>query len=119
MQFGLASHCGAEEAAFVSGSESFAVREQIAAACVHRTMKIDLDILAVATQLVGEFGDRAVGFCHARFVEHVAVNNVRAADFWRQAMNQADMIVREGRPTTIGFGDRAETLADLDGRAAV
>jgi hypothetical protein len=48
-----------------------------------------------------------------------AANNVRAADFWRQAMNQADMIVREGRPNAIGFGDRTETLADLDGRAAV
>jgi hypothetical protein len=59
-------------------------------------MKIDLDILAVATQLVGEFGDRAVGFCHARLVEHVAANNLRAADFWRQAMQQAQTLVSEG-----------------------
>ncbi len=82
-------------------------------------MKIDLDILAVATQLVGEFGDRAVVFCHARLVEHVAVNNLRAADFWRQAMHQAQILVRDGSPASRPF-DRfghPGAIVDVDGRA--
>ncbi|MFN8720587.1 MAG: hypothetical protein ACK5YI_07135 [Rhodospirillales bacterium] len=101
------------------GTARRAVREQRSAADVHPNMKIDLDILAVATQLVGEFGDRAVGFCHARLVEHVAVNNLRAADFWRQAMHQAQILVRDGSSASMPL-DRvghAGSIADVEGRA--
>lgn len=59
-------------------------------------MKIDLDILAVAVQLVREFGEGAERMARARLVESIAADNPRAADFWRQVSEQAAGLVDGG-----------------------
>jgi len=59
-------------------------------------MKVDLDILAVALQLVREFGEEAERMARARLVESIAADNARAADFWRQVGEQAAGLVAGG-----------------------
>lgn len=49
-------------------------------------MKIDQDVLVLATRLVEELGEAAVRISRVRLVELTAANNLRAAAFWREVM---------------------------------
>lgn len=53
-------------------------------------MKHDLDTLAVAVQLIKEFGDDAVTVSRNRLVELIAADNRRAAAFWRAVMRACE-----------------------------
>ena len=60
-------------------------------------MKTDLDILAVATQLVAELGEDAPRLSKVRLVELIAANNLRAADFWRDVMRASEELLARTR----------------------
>lgn len=58
-------------------------------------MKIDHDVLLLATRLVEELGESAVRISRVRLVELTAANNLRAAAFWRDVMRAAEGLLAE------------------------
>jgi hypothetical protein len=60
-------------------------------------MKKDFDVVAVATQLVDQWGDDAPRISKVRLVELIAANNVRAASFWREVMRLCEKILSDHR----------------------
>lgn len=81
-----------------SGRDRCGGAEQLAPLYVREGMKIDLDILAVAVQLVREFGLDAERVARARLVECIAADNARAADFWRKVGEHADRLTEARDP---------------------
>lgn len=78
-------------------------------------MKIDHDVLVLATRLVEELGETAVRISRVRLVELTAANNLRAAAFWRDVMRASERLLSERGPPMAappGSGGRVgETLA--------
>lgn len=59
-------------------------------------MKIDNDVLLLATRLVDELGDAAIRISRVRLVELTAANNLRAAAFWRDVLHASeDLLARK------------------------
>jgi hypothetical protein len=87
--------------------------EPIGDANVENAMKNDLDILAVAAQLVREMGDDAVRVSRVRLVELIAANNPRAADFWRSVLQQCEIMLAQSS------GSMAESVKSNQGPASL
>lgn len=56
-------------------------------------MKIDYEALELANRLVAEMGEMAVRMSRVKLVELTAANDVRAAEFWRQVMREAEKLL--------------------------
>ena len=65
-------------------------------------MKIDHDVLLVATRLVEEMGEVATRISRVRLVELTAANNLRAAAFWRDVLGACEHILAQRMPPPIG-----------------
>lgn len=65
---------------------------------VNHVMRQNLDIMAVAVQLVRELGEDAVTHSRARLVELIAANHHRGAAFWRLVMQACEAELARVRP---------------------
>ncbi|WP_119678644.1 hypothetical protein [Indioceanicola profundi] len=76
-------------------------------------MKHNLDILAVAVQLVRELGEDAVTHSRNRLVELIAVNHHRGATFWRQVMQACESELARTRAVMPNTAALARDPGDL------
>jgi hypothetical protein len=60
-------------------------------------MKTEFDVVALATQLIEQWGEDAPRVSKVRLVELIAANNVRAAAFWREVMRLCEKLLAEHR----------------------
>ena len=61
-------------------------------------MKPQQDTLLVASRLVDELGADAIRVSRVKLVEVLAANNQRAAAFWREVLDVAEMLLSDARP---------------------
>ncbi|MGQ9365141.1 hypothetical protein [Azospirillum sp. ST 5-10] len=73
-------------------------------------MKIDHDVLLLATRLVEEMGEVATRISRVRLVELTAANNLRAAAFWRDVLHTSERLLAE-RATAGALVDDAAVRA--------
>ena len=69
--------------------------EQSRARDVLTRMKIDHDVILLATRLVEELGESAIRISRVRLVELTAANNLRAAAFWRDVLRTSERLLAE------------------------
>ncbi len=68
-------------------------------------MKNDLDVVAMATQLVDQWGGDAPRVSKVRLVELIAANNLRAASFWREVMRLCESILSDHKGTDLAAAE--------------